>query len=64
MNDDLKQLFQYLVRSYWAFCLSDWPVVEREKHHRSEVKGIPGIEIVKNYVLEHLGYCIYLYISF
>lgn len=34
----------------------DWPVVENKMNHRSETKGIVGIEIVKNYVLEHLGY--------
>ena len=56
MNEDLRQLFEYLVRNYWTFLHDDWPVVEREKHHRSEIKEIHGIEIIKNYVLEHLGY--------
>ena len=56
MNEELRQLYQYLVRIYWTFLHDDWPVVEREKHHRSDIKGIVGIEIVKNHVLEHLGY--------
>lgn len=55
MNEDLRQLFQYLVRIYWSFLNDNWPVVERE-NRRSETKGIVGIEMVKNYVLEHLGY--------
>lgn len=49
------QLFQLLVSTYWAFLQRDWPTVER-KGHRSELKSIPNIEVVKNYVLEHLGF--------
>jgi hypothetical protein len=43
---------------------ADWPVVENKIHHRSEIKEIAGIEIVKNYVLEHLGYIpVYFFLS-
>jgi hypothetical protein len=43
MNEDLRQLFQYLVRTHWTFMHEDWPVVENKKHHRSETKEIGQI---------------------
>jgi hypothetical protein len=56
MNNDLRQLFESLVGHYWTFLHDDWPVVEKQMNHRSDTKEITGIEIVKNYVLERLGY--------
>lgn len=64
MNSDLVQLFQYLISTYWTFLRADWPIVKREKHHRSEVKDIIGIEMIRNYVLERLGYIpVYFFLS-
>ena len=49
---------------YWSFLRDDWPVVEREKHHRSEIKDIAGIETIRNYVVERLGYIpVYFFLS-
>jgi len=64
MNEILRQHFQELIRNYWTFLHNDWPVVEKEKHHRSEIKEVNEIEIIRNYVLEHLGYIpVYFFLS-
>lgn len=47
MNVNLQ--FEELIKKHWSFIYEDWPVVEKVKHHRSELKEIPGIEIVRNY---------------
>jgi hypothetical protein len=55
-NEDIMQLFQQLGNVHWAFLRGDWPIVKKEKRHRTEIKDIPGIENVKSHVFQHLGY--------
>lgn len=55
-NEDIIQLFQQLGNLHWTFLREDWPIVKKEKRHRTEIKDIPGIENVKSHVFQHLGY--------
>lgn len=60
VNDQIQEL----ISNHWTFIHGDWPVVEKVKHHRSELKNIHGIEIIRNYVMEHLGYIpVYFFLS-
>jgi hypothetical protein len=47
--------FQKILASQWAFLSSPWPVVEKNKYNRTEVKEVNDIGVVKHYVIEHLG---------
>jgi hypothetical protein len=53
---EIVDAFTLLMATYWQFLSKDWPVLEKTKYHRSEVKPVKDIQHVKTYVLEHLGY--------
>lgn len=53
---EVLEAFTLLMATYWQFLYMDWPVVQKVKYHRSEIKPVKDIQYVKSYVLERLGY--------
>ena len=51
----LKEEFEELMKIHWKFLYSDWPIIERTKYHRSEVKNVKEIFHVKTVILNRLG---------
>jgi hypothetical protein len=50
----LKEEFEELMKIHWKFLYSDWPIIERTKYHRSEVKNVKEIFHVKTVILNRL----------
>ena len=47
--------FDRLISAQWGFLHKDWPVVERSKFHRTEIKSVENIQKVKDFVQHRLG---------
>ena len=39
-----------IVQTYWKFLYTDWPIVDRVKHHRTEIAAVNEIESIKTFV--------------
>jgi hypothetical protein len=55
MNNDLAAQFQELINKQWSFIDSEWPTTKKSKYHRTTLKDIPSIGMVKEKVLQRLG---------
>jgi hypothetical protein len=55
MNNELAFQFQELINKQWSFVDSDWPTITKSKYHRTTLKEIPAIGMVKEKVLQRLG---------
>ncbi|SAM04094.1 hypothetical protein [Absidia glauca] len=55
MNNELAFQFQELINKQWSFVDSDWPTITKSKYHRTTLKEIPSIGMVKEKVLQRLG---------
>ncbi|KAF8960673.1 hypothetical protein BGZ46_001532 [Entomortierella lignicola] len=47
--------FDRLLSTQWHFLHQDWPIVERTKFHRTEIKDVQEIQRVKDFVQHKLG---------
>ncbi|KAG0369533.1 hypothetical protein BGZ54_009676 [Gamsiella multidivaricata] len=44
-----------IVLNHWKFLHTDWPIIDRVKHHRTELVAVKDIDIIKTVVLNRLG---------
>lgn len=56
VNHEFNQAFGDLITRHWSFMNAEWPVVEKSKYHRSSIKEIPSIGMVKEKLAQSLGY--------
>lgn len=47
--------YDALVQNYWKFLHTDWPIIDRVKHHRTEIAAVNDIDSIKTFVLNCLG---------
>lgn len=48
--------FQLLMQLQWQFLAFSWPMIAKNKYHRSELKEVNEISYLKSFVLDRLGY--------
>ncbi|KAG0163313.1 hypothetical protein DFQ30_000367 [Apophysomyces sp. BC1015] len=54
-NNTLAIQFQELIHKQWGFVDGEWPTITQSKYHRTSLKDIPSIGMVKGKVLQRLG---------
>ncbi|KAG0286029.1 hypothetical protein BGZ96_009816 [Linnemannia gamsii] len=47
--------YDALVQNYWKFLHTNWPIIDRVKHHRTEIAAVNDIDSIKSFVLNRLG---------
>ncbi|KAG0364666.1 hypothetical protein BGX24_004514, partial [Mortierella sp. AD032] len=47
--------YDSIVQNYWKFLYTDWPIIDRVKHHRTEIAAVNDIDSIKTFVLKRLG---------
>lgn len=48
--------YDAIVQNYWKFFYMDWPIIDRVKHHRTEIAAEnDDIDSIKTFVLNRLG---------
>ncbi|KAF9544602.1 hypothetical protein EC957_011817 [Mortierella hygrophila] len=47
--------YDALVQNYWEFLHTNWPIINRVKHHRTEIAAVNDIDSIKTFVLNRLG---------
>jgi hypothetical protein len=47
--------YDAIVLNYWKFLYKDWPIIDRVKHHRTEIAAVNDIDSIKTFVLNRLG---------
>ncbi|KAF9137683.1 hypothetical protein BG015_002641 [Linnemannia schmuckeri] len=47
--------YDALVQNYWKFLHTNWPIIDRVKHHRTEIAAVNDIDSIKTFVLNRLG---------
>ncbi|KAG0278182.1 hypothetical protein BGZ95_004531 [Linnemannia exigua] len=47
--------YDAIVQNYWKFLHYDWPIIDRLKHHRTEISAVNDIDSIKKIVLNRLG---------
>jgi hypothetical protein len=52
----IEKEFKKLFEEKWQFSHNKWPSMDPEKYHRTEIKDVNEINMVKNFVLERLGF--------
>ncbi|KAF8970748.1 hypothetical protein BGZ46_010401 [Entomortierella lignicola] len=52
----IKDEYSFLLKTQWGFLHEDWPVINKTKFHRTEVKEVLGIAQVKSAILDKLGF--------
>lgn len=53
---DVQAAFTLIMNMYWKFLSVGWPVLEKNKYHRTDTKEVKDIGYVKTTVLQRLGY--------
>lgn len=48
--------FILVMNMYWQFLTVGWPILERNKYHRTDTKDVKDIGYVKSFALDRLGY--------
>ncbi|KAF9973708.1 hypothetical protein BGZ75_001069, partial [Mortierella antarctica] len=48
--------YKHLLESQWGFLHEDWPAIEKAKYHRTDLKDIPDMALIKSSVLGRLGF--------
>ncbi|KAG0379043.1 hypothetical protein BGX24_001904 [Mortierella sp. AD032] len=53
----MREALEYdaIVHNYWKFLHNDWPIIDRLKHHRTEIAAVNDIGSIKKFVLKRLG---------
>ncbi|KAG0162326.1 hypothetical protein DFQ28_001496 [Apophysomyces sp. BC1034] len=54
-NNTLATQLQELIHKQWTFVDAEWPTITQSKYHRTSLKDIPSIGMVKEKVLQRLG---------
>ncbi|KAG9062361.1 hypothetical protein KI688_005276 [Linnemannia hyalina] len=54
-NMDEALEYDAIVQNYWKFLYTDWPIIDRVKHHRTEIAAVNDIDSIKTFVLNRLG---------
>jgi DDE superfamily endonuclease len=52
---NLKTLFQQLLHDEWSFLDVEWPMQEQSNNHRTALKQVAHMKIVKNVLMRKLG---------
>ncbi|KAG9060859.1 hypothetical protein KI688_007928 [Linnemannia hyalina] len=47
--------YDTIVQNHWKFLYTDWPIIDRVKHHRTEIAAVNDIDSIKTFVLNRLG---------
>ena len=47
--------YDAIVWNDWKFLYKDWPIIDKVKHHRTEIAAVNDIESIKMFVLNRLG---------
>jgi hypothetical protein len=49
MDEGLE--YDAIVQNHWKFLYKDWPIIDRMKHHRTEIAAVNDIDSIKTFVL-------------
>ncbi|KAI1293446.1 hypothetical protein EDD11_008363 [Mortierella claussenii] len=52
--DETALEYDAIVQTRWKFLYKDWPIIDRVKHHRTEI-AVNDIDSIKTFVLNRLG---------
>lgn len=52
----IQEEYYRIINDQWGFMSSDYPFYEPKKCHRTELKPVKDIHLIKNYVLKQLGF--------
>lgn len=56
MDEALGREYDAILQTLWKFLYYDWPIIDRVKHHRTEIAPVIDIDSVKRFVLDRLGF--------
>ncbi|GJJ75204.1 hypothetical protein EMPS_07562 [Entomortierella parvispora] len=55
MDEALAREYDAIVQTHWKFLYKDWPIIDRVKHHRTEIAPVNDIDSIKPFVFNRLG---------
>ncbi|CAO3609610.1 unnamed protein product [Cunninghamella blakesleeana] len=53
--EEITSEYRKIMAKYWSFYSNNWPIIPESKYHRSQIKEIVDINIIKSFLLERLG---------